>query len=179
MFEPTDFWIVRCPPAKTLQLLVELIELGFEGWTPVVEREYRKARSKRFTKVREPMLSSFIFIEMGDAPHQCAERLDDLRWMLGIRVMRDTGSFAAVKAEQLKGLRAIEREAATFGIDNLVKQDQFEIGQQGTINSASFLGLTCTLVDRTKNNLLVLLEGSNNPISVKAALFCPNDMRAK
>ena len=89
--------------------------------------------------------------------------------------MRNAGAFAAVKADQLAGLRAIEREAATFGIDNLVKQDQFVIGQVGTINSASFLGLTCTLVDRTKTNLLVLLDGSKLPISVKAALFCPNE----
>lgn len=179
MFEPTDFWIVRCPPAKTLVLLPELVELGFEVWTPVVEREYRKARSRKFARVKEPMLSSFIFVEMGDDPHRCAERLDDLRYLLGIRVMRNTGSFAAVRADQLNGLRAIEREAATFGIDNLVKEDQFEIGQEGTINSASFLGLTCTLVDRTKSNLIVLLEGSNNPISVKAALFCPNVLRKK
>ena len=177
MFEPTDFWIVRCPPAKTLSLLTDLVELGFAGWTPVVEREYRKARSKKYTRVREPMLSSFIFIEMGDDPHRCAERLDDLRWMLGIRVMRDTGAFAGVKAEQLKGLREIEREAETFGIDNLVKADKFKIGQEGTINSASFLGLTCTLVDRSRNNLLVMLAGATTPITVKAALFCPNDAR--
>lgn len=173
MFTATDYWVVRCPPAKTLVLAEELRALKFDVWTPIAEREYRKARSKKFVRVAEPMLASFIFVAMGDNPLQCAERLDDLRWQHGIRVWRSNGHYAPVRMDELDGLRALEREAATFGLDNLVKGDSFTIGQTGAVNAASFLGLTCTLVGRTRGNLLVLLNGSQNPITIKPSMFLP------
>lgn len=179
MFGTDDYWIVRCPSASTLLLADKLREIGFDVWTPVVEREYRKARSKKYVRVREPMLSTFLFIKMGANAEQCAQRLDDVKWLYGIRIMRNNGEYAGVRAEELQGLRDLEREAATFGIDNLVKADQFEIGQVGTINSEAFSGLTCTLVDRSRGNLLVLLEGAANPITVKAVLFRPNEPKRK
>lgn len=173
MFTADDHWVVRCPSAKTLELSKTLRELGFEVWTPLSFREYRKARSKKFIRVCEPMLSSFIFVRMGENPRQCAERLDDLRWQYAIRVWRSNGNYAPVKDAELDGLRALEREAETFGIDNLVKEDTYELGQEGTINSASFLGLTCTLVSRSRGKLLVLLAGATNPITIKPTLFVP------
>lgn len=173
MFTETAYWIVRCPPAKTLDLASELKTLGFVAWTPTIEREYRKARSKKYVRVREPMLSSFLFVEMGDNPSQCAARLDDIKWLYGLRVMRMNGEYAAVTAAELMGLRQLEQEAATFGIDNLLKTDVFEIGQVGSIGAAAFGGLRCTLVDRQRNNLLVLLDGATTPITIKPALFKP------
>lgn len=173
MFTADDFWIVRCPAASTLTLMDELRSLGFAVWTPVVEREYRKSRSKKFVRIREPMLSTFLFVEMGTDPDRCAARLDDIKWLYGIRVMRMNGTYAGVRRGELQGLRSLEQEAATFGIDNLTKTDAFEIGQVGSINAAAFGGLKCTLVDRQRGNLLVLLEGSVTPITIKAALFCP------
>lgn len=173
MFSPTDHWIVRCHPARTLLLLPLLRELGFTAWTPVAERQYRKARSKKIVRVPEPMLSSFIFVEMGDDPERCAARLDDLRWRLHLRVHKDVNGYCGVRNEHLEPLRLTEREAATFGIDNLVKEDAFEIGQRGTVAGNAFLGLQCTLVDRTRGNLLVMLDGAVTPITIKPALFCP------
>lgn len=167
------YWIVRCNPAHTLPLTKTLLSLGFDAWTPTVERQYRKARSKKYIRVPEPMLSSFIFVAQGENPIQCAERLDDLRWMHGLRVWRVNGNYAPVSAERLEPMRLIEREAQTFGIDNVVKPDNFEIGMRGTVVSDAFLGITCTLVDRSRNNLLVLLDGATTPITVKAALFRP------
>lgn len=173
MTSRTDYWIVRCPPARTLEIKAELEQLDFAVWTPTVTREYRKARSRRFIKVVEPMLSSFLFVKAGHDAVRCAERLDDLKWLLGIRVMRSAAGYCGIKEIDLTGLRAIENEAATFGIDNLLTKDGFEIGQRGTINSAAFLGLTATLVDRQNNNLLVMLDAASAPITIKAALFCP------
>ena len=168
------FWIIRCSPAQTLSLRETLTALGFDAWTPVVERSYRKARSRKMIRVAEAMLSSFIFVEGGDNPRQCVERLDDLRYLHLFRVWRQGGDFVSVPASALDPLRASEREAAVVGCDNMVKADAFTIGQRGALNAPAFEGLQCTLVDRTRKNLLVLLDGSSSPISVNPALFMPS-----
>lgn len=168
-----DYWVVRCAPVQTLELVGDLNALGFEAWSPIAEREIRLARSKKYVRVVEPMLATFIFVLAGQDPHRCAQRLDDLRHTLGIRVMRDNGNYAGTSAASLEPLRAIEREAATFGIDNMVAGDQYEIGQRGSINANAFLGLSCTLVGRRRSKLLILIDGATSPIEIKPAIFVP------
>jgi hypothetical protein len=174
MIGTTDYWVVRCDPRKTLLLAEELRVLGFTVWAPIAEREYRKARSKKYERVAEPMLPSFIFVLAGDNPKRCAERLDDLRFLIGIRVMRENGHYAGTSAISLDPLRAIEHEAATFGFDNMVKNDTYAIGDTGSINALSFMGLSCTIVGRSRGALIVLIDNMTTPITIKTALFCPS-----
>lgn len=167
------YWIVRCAPARTLQNTKELKELGFDAWAPIAEREYRKARSKKYIRVVESLLPSFIFVAAGDNPQQCAERLDDLRMQLGIRVMRERGKYCGTSEASLAGLRAVEHDAQTFGLDNMVKGDTYEIGQEGTVNSIAFMGLTCKLVGRSGKNLIILMSDSTQAITIKPSMFVP------
>lgn len=175
MIGTDDFWIVRCDPAKTLEFTRSLLFEGFEAWAPVVEREYRLPRSKKYARSVEPLLASFIFVRAGAHPQQCAERLDDMRLLYGIRVMRENGRYAGVTDKALDGLRATERDAATFGIDNLVKDDNFKVGDTGTVAAPTLGGILCTIVSRSKSNLIVSLEGSNIPLTIKCAMFIPTN----
>jgi Transcription termination factor nusG len=168
------FWlIIRCAPAATLSSAAELRSKGFDVWTPIVEREYRKARSKKYIRHKEPLLSSYIFVEVGDDREQCAADIDDLRYTLGVRVMRHLGEYAGTSERSLEPLREMERDAETWGVDNLLKYDNLKLGQIGQVNAAAFGGLECKIVGRSRGNLILEITGSVVPVTVKPSLFVP------
>lgn len=167
------YWVVRCQPAKTLSLVGELEDMGFEVWSPSIEREYRKARSKKFIKVTEPIIGGFLFVAGGNNPIQCAERLGDLSNLLGIRVMRENGRYAQTSPESLEPLRELELEARTRGSENVTKINPYAIGMRGTVDAIAFAGLTCSVVGAVRKKLIVVFDDHIAPVEIRNSLFRP------
>lgn len=56
--------IIRCPPARTLQVSDQLKAKGLEVWSPTWVKRYRMTRSRKATYIQYPLLPSFIFVSL-------------------------------------------------------------------------------------------------------------------
>lgn len=179
-FDPTTWIILRTAGRTTMRLAETLVADGFEAWTPIETKSFRKPRDNVRRSIRLPLMPSYVFAR--------ADRLIDLLEIAkaaerprrgqspahtSFSVMHWNEGIPVIADRQLEQLRRIEAKRTPLKKANRALTSGVEVRVK--LEGGSFAGMRGR-VERSDNSTTLVCFNKRMTVKIATSLLSVDDL---